>query len=67
MTLKKGGRNHICAFCFRSEDDPFLIAAAVGGGKGVKFVSNDVLRQHIFKLETTEVSYTREFCENCPP
>ncbi len=51
-------------FFFRSEDDPFLIAAAVGGGKGVKFVSNDVLRQHIFKLETTEVSYTREFCEN---
>lgn len=38
--------NNITIFSPRSEDDPFVIYAAMSKGLGTKFLSRDLMRQH---------------------
>ncbi len=51
-------------FCISSsEDDPYLLIAALHAGKEAKFVSNDVMRQHMYKLKDPKVG-TNESCQS---
>ena len=53
-------------FIFRSEDDPFVLIAALACGPNTMFLTNDTLRQHFGLLrDSTEMRlFTRYSCYN---
>jgi hypothetical protein len=48
-------------YYFRSQDDPFVLYAALYSGLGCDFMSGDLMRDHRFKLATEDVELRKIF------
>lgn len=46
----KRGSSCLQLFCYRSRDDPFMLYATLHSGKKAQFLSEDIMRDHLFRL-----------------